>query len=1007
MEERGDTPPSHSSAVSGAALPALLPPPSSSPGTTIPTPLHQRLRLEATPLHRGSQVLQRKREAATATSQSSTVTPPSKCWRLASPAVDTSRKLELEDALPEVASGSTALIAVGGHGIIGDSQWERGVVQPLPSPPVYVAEGMHIPLWPQDQEEEGEGQWQQWQEEGQPRQQWQEGGHPPPGQWQQWQEDRQSPQGHQWQQQQPSATSPPSHNDASPPAVTHDDLNAMWLELQAACQDVATRTDAALHTAEEAKAVAHATQSQSQAVLEAIQAHRAALEESRSAAHITHKHAMEAQAIATEARKEVTHQAAEVKTLSRMVQTLTAIHELSQPMDRDQEQDQGKTSQAQQAPQATQTTPAKSATPPPQVQARHITIIDSLIHRVEQLEQESEQQRRWTEQLMAEKKMMEEQSRRTEAAIAQALQQDRQAREALRLEAAQAFQHVRQEVLGIRKAIETVQQHVVILRTSGMAAVLQPTPGGNASANNQPASHYNHPPMSVPSAHSTQAPSTQSEFTSVSGPQSTVRSELRLRRSRSQPMQPATSIAHQPIIIGQVPQQMPAVHTSQLREVTIAPVHAAPAAQPSIVPTAASAAAFLPAAVAQAMTGKEPGRFSGVAAEWALWRRRWMLYLEEVQQVLPAMTGRQKLTVLRHWLDSASAEYLDSELQADPELQYDAYWARLDLSFGAEDKEGIRRQLKQLKLQTRGRVTEQEWRAFAARLTLLARQLNDISDIEVGRLMQDALPTHPWRRKLAEEAEKKSHAGVLVMEGVPTGTTAAEIEQLIQLEAGVKPQRVVQDGQKFRLYTTSPTDREIIKMTFDRQQLHQGSLITINPDAVELSGTEVQALMLRWLRIDSRITASSVNSPGRDTDTSSAGRFPRRFHREVTAEDDDEDDSFTEATTAEVRGRPAKRPASSPAPSAASVAPQSTSPPSTPAAAEQPAAKLQAAPPAAEQWPGRGLSQGPPNARWQPRGSSWSWNVKGGKGQGKGGWQPWDEKGKGRVKGGPHNQQSQ
>jgi len=144
----------------------------------------------------------------------------------------------------------------------------------------------------------------------------------------------------------------------------------------------------------------------------------------------------------------------------------------------------------------------------------------------------------------------------------------------------------------------------------------------------------------------------------------------------------------------------------------------------------------------------------GTSDGWPMWRRRWLTYIKEIEEIHTGITNRQRLALLRHWLDPATADILDNELQVDPELSYDMYWARLDLSFGAEDKEGLRRQLKSVRLATQGKVQEKEWREYAARVICLARQLGDVSDIEVGRLMLDKLPAHPWRRKLAEEAEK-------------------------------------------------------------------------------------------------------------------------------------------------------------------------------------------------------------------------------------------------------------
>ena len=243
-------------------------------------------------------------------------------------------------------------------------------------------------------------------------------------------------------------------------------------------------------------------------------------------------------------------------------------------------------------------------------------------------------------------------------------------------------------------------------------------------------------------------------------------------------------------------------------------------------------------------------------------------------------------------MDPATAETLDDELQRDPDMSYDMYWARLDLSFGAEDKEGLRRQLRALRLQHKGKVQEKEWREFSARALCLARQLGDVSETEIGRSMMDGLPVHPWKRTLAEEAEKRAHHGVLVLDGMPMDATEDELENLILLETGKRPIRVRRDNRKIRVTTADEAHKQTIKMVFDRQQLQGGATVTVAPEAVELTGEEVDRLMLRWLRIDAKIGSNGVNAGGpvgRDTNTESYMRRDRgRMQREIHAEEESE-----------------------------------------------------------------------------------------------------------------------
>jgi hypothetical protein len=302
-------------------------------------------------------------------------------------------------------------------------------------------------------------------------------------------------------------------------------------------------------------------------------------------------------------------------------------------------------------------------------------------------------------------------------------------------------------------------------------------------------------------------------------------------------------------------------------------------------------ATFLPLSISQALTGKEPGKFVGTSDGWAAWRRKWLLYLKEVEEMYNNISNRQRLALLRHWVDPATAETLDDELHRDPDMSYDMYWARLDLSFGAEDKEGLRRQLRALRLNHKGKVQEKEWREFAARALCLARQLGDVSETEIGRIMMDGLPVHPWRRKLAEEAEKRAHHGILVLDGLPMDATEEELDNLITLETGKKPFRVRRDGRKVRVTTADESHKETIKMVFDRQQLQGGATVTVAPEAVELSGEEVDKLMLRWLRIDAKINSGGERfggQAGRDTHTESYMRRERgRMQREIQAHEDD------------------------------------------------------------------------------------------------------------------------
>jgi hypothetical protein len=321
-----------------------------------------------------------------------------------------------------------------------------------------------------------------------------------------------------------------------------------------------------------------------------------------------------------------------------------------------------------------------------------------------------------------------------------------------------------------------------------------------------------------------------------------------------------------------------------------------------VAPLGASAAPtvqMLPGTIAQALIGKDPGKFGGTAEEWSTWRVRWQGYLREVEELYPTMSNRQKLSLLRHWLDEATAELLDVEMQSQPGLLYEAYWARLDLSFGAEDKEVLRRTLRNTRLVNRGKLEEKNWRDFESKLFRLSRQLGDVTEVELGRLMIDALPPQPFRRKLAEEAEKKSQARRLVLSGVPDGMSAGQLEALITLETGRRATEVLRTKDAFKVRPADDEHRNTIKMVFDRQMLQSGAVLAVAPEVQELTAAEVSQLMLKWLRLEQRISPRGVQSAEMPPDQP---RMRPRFQRKLDAEEEyDEEDFVQEAQVQEVK----------------------------------------------------------------------------------------------------------
>lgn len=307
-------------------------------------------------------------------------------------------------------------------------------------------------------------------------------------------------------------------------------------------------------------------------------------------------------------------------------------------------------------------------------------------------------------------------------------------------------------------------------------------------------------------------------------------------------------------------------------------------------PITTTPSAMLPVGLAEALIGRDPGKFAGDAASWPTWRKRWQQYFNEVLDMYPAISHRQRLTLLIRWMDEPSALLLQEELERDPTLSYDKVWARLDLSFGAAGKEQLRRQLKAVKLQTRGKVVEKEWSEVFARITTIAGQLGDVSEAETARLLLDTLPPNPWRRKLAEEEEKKQLRGGLAVEGMPQDTTSEELMLLMEEETGARPKTVRRHHGKWRIQPVDEEHRTVIKRLFDRQALQGGAVISVAPDSVELTPAEINELMLRWIRIDQRVsygtdTTAADTTPDKRKEQRHQGP-PGRYHREVQAEEE-------------------------------------------------------------------------------------------------------------------------
>jgi hypothetical protein len=308
------------------------------------------------------------------------------------------------------------------------------------------------------------------------------------------------------------------------------------------------------------------------------------------------------------------------------------------------------------------------------------------------------------------------------------------------------------------------------------------------------------------------------------------------------------------------------VPTATIREVRIAPV----AAQPGSLH-------MLPTPLVDSIMSRHPGKYSGHVEDWPEWRRRWLPFLREVEAAWPGMGDGQRLALLRGALDEASAMVVDSRVEAQPEESYDNIFAALDLDFGGEDKAALRRKMTSLRLPPSGKLTEKAWREYWAKLSQLATQVGATEE-EVGRLTVEALPTQ-YQRRLATEEDKRMDVMAVHLEGLPGDVTVEEVATMVEAETGRRPKAVRKVGKKMRVVAEDDTHRTAVKAVYDRHRLEGGELISVTPDSYELSGKEVNDFLVRWLRVETRLSA------GKEREMVTEKRPASKWQREIGAEE--------------------------------------------------------------------------------------------------------------------------
>ena len=521
-------------------------------------------------------------------------------------------------------------------------------------------------------------------------------------------------------------------------------------------------------------------------------------------------------------------------------------------------------------------------------------------------------------------------------------------------------------------------------------------------------------------------------------PAASIRPELRLSRPpKVSTMQGATAVA---IPVARVP-SAPVSAVTAVQASNEVVVRAVEARVAPVTANVTPGLQILPPAIMDAITARQPPKFSGHAEDWPQWRRRWLPYLREVESLVPTISDSQRIALLRNLVDEATAMWLDHQVEkAAPVVDFEALWAQVDLDFGADDREALRRKLRQLRLVTRGKLTEKAWREYYNNLRLLADQIGDVTEEELGRQMQEDINA-PWKKKLAIEEDKLVDHESVVLEGLPEDVKEEEVTEMVEAETGTRPRVVRRVGRKFRVVPAHEQHRAAIKVAYDRQRLAGGQMVRVAPDTVKLSASKINELMVRWLRVDSRVSGAE-----REPQQYQPQDRRVRYQREVDAEEED-DDEETSAVQAVERGRRAtpprrggknekekdkegrstsaaevkaeRRPSPAPPADRQPTPPPPEAPPvasAAPVPTTQPQASVQwnANPHGVQgpqvqwssgQWAGRGYGNQAPayGGRWQSEGKEASyvssWQSEG-KGKGKGEWsEGWNSKGGGKGDG--------
>jgi hypothetical protein len=315
----------------------------------------------------------------------------------------------------------------------------------------------------------------------------------------------------------------------------------------------------------------------------------------------------------------------------------------------------------------------------------------------------------------------------------------------------------------------------------------------------------------------------------------------------------------------------PIIGSASINQVRVAPVSAASAGMMSVLPVQLSAS----------LLGVMPAKFSGEGEGWPEWKRRWLSFLENVEEAMPAITDTQMLTIFKGLLDDASVHKLEAEQMVDPDVGYEEFLATLDLEFGGDNVAGLRAKWYGLRLRHQGSVRLSDWRSFSSLFHKLRVMVGDATEEEAERLLLRALPVE-WRKKVEIEVDKRNREGTL-----PTSLDERQVVAFLAVETGHSPKSIeAMSPGKWKIRSVDELQRTSI-MQLNRQRLDNGNRVTVRQVEERLKVKDVDALMWRWLRVEERVSSGSRSDRNdgfkRDEDRR------QRFTREVSAESKSEE----------------------------------------------------------------------------------------------------------------------